>query len=92
MLFYWGKVSGYLFLHPTDKQPHLEILTGLRPAKAYAFCLQGSASERFMSQLPKFMSGLDTKDNVKVRRHLLNPAVLPVNHLKACVLQNTFGV
>ncbi|XP_055488379.1 phospholipid-transporting ATPase ABCA1-like [Leucoraja erinacea] len=27
---------------------------------------QGSASERFMSQLPKFMSGLDTKDNVKI--------------------------
>uniref|UniRef100_UPI00398F4B51 phospholipid-transporting ATPase ABCA1-like n=1 Tax=Pristiophorus japonicus TaxID=55135 RepID=UPI00398F4B51 len=46
--------------------PREEITRAILQLKQALALTQGSASDRFMNQLPKFMSGLDTKDNVKI--------------------------
>ncbi|XP_062905004.1 phospholipid-transporting ATPase ABCA1-like [Mobula hypostoma] len=46
--------------------PREEIAKAIHRLKQSLKLTQGSASDRFMKQLPKFISGLDTKDNVKI--------------------------
>ncbi|XP_072373374.1 phospholipid-transporting ATPase ABCA1-like [Scyliorhinus torazame] len=46
--------------------PREEVTEAILQLKKMLELTRGSASDRFMSQLPKFMSGLDTKDNVKI--------------------------
>ena len=72
---WWVSWSTYSYLIA-----HYRPLTVLTNTTEAGFsCLQDSSADRFLSSLGRFMTGLDTKNNVKVR-HCLCAANFLINN------------